>query len=111
MHPGTLDTDYIKHLPETIRHGFIKHLPRLRDHTARNTAGDPAPIRKGKAARQRNFKTIIGDHAGTLEENLFCYRRPRRNFSSDPYKVNLSSAMTETGTERKTRTPGDRTTH
>ena len=93
MQQGTLDTDYIKHLPETIRHGFIKHLPRLRDHTARNTAGDPAPIRKGHAAGKikpssettpehwKKISFVIGDRAGIFQA------------------IHTKSARTETGTE------------
>ena len=80
MQPGTLDTDYIKHLPETIRHGFIKHLPRLRDHTARNKSRRPSADQKRQGSTTAEFLKAICAHAGTLEENLFCYRRPSRNF-------------------------------
>ena len=57
--PETISTEIQRHFG-TIRagntgHGFIKHLPRLRDHPTRNTAGDPAPIRKGHAAEKRKL--------------------------------------------------------
>ena len=57
--PRTIQAHFAGNL-ETIRagntgHGFIKHLPRLRDHTARNTAGDPQPIRADHAAGKRKL--------------------------------------------------------
>ena len=52
--PETISTEMQRHfgtIPAgNTGHGFIKHLPRLRDHTARNTAGDLAPIRRAHTA-------------------------------------------------------------
>ena len=64
--PETISTEMQRHFGPiragNTGHGFIKHLPRLRDHTARNTAGDPAPIRKGKAAEKNkpSSETLSG---------------------------------------------------
>jgi hypothetical protein len=56
IQPGTLDTDFLTLL-------FV------RDHTARNTAGDPAPIRKDHAA-EKNKPSSARTETGTERKQV-----------------------------------------
>ena len=80
--PETISTEMQRHFGPiragNTGHGFINQLLSVRDH-ARNTAGDPAPIRKDHAAGKserpsapmpEHWKKIsfaIGDRAGIFQ--------------------------------------------